>query len=329
MRWRSCLSAVFSVLAMALIAVANSAQTRDSSSDPTQTDIKKITHQIAIFAYDLEHIRRFMGVAKPGVLGIEIRNASLRDLYFQTLTTWETTNRLFFEITRLRGAPPILSSEDISIATILERLGDAHHMLRQVMGKLAITPSEQIPSETPKSLTELFNSALELNRQLNQLLERHTSPSDVHQKLTLAVSYAARLLARYPDATRIPSDPPFEPDKQPKDVYLRLIDCLQAVARIFSTLNLPVLSIDASRIHLDVLQSSDVYLLASTLISQLNVLHKRLAIDKPPPQPVYPGLKFPAHNFQRAGLLLAQLQQLERFLQQDRTISTTPVVQTQ
>ncbi len=170
----------------------------------------------------------------------------------------------------------------------------------------------------------MFNAILDLNRQLNLLLERHTSPSDVYKEITLAMGYSARLLARYPDAIRIPEEPPFEPDQQPRDVYLRLIECLQSVVRIFDKLGLAILKIDPSRTDLDSLQPSDVYLVVSMIVSQLDFLYKHLGIAKPPPQPVYPGLKFPAHSYQRAGILQAQLQQLERLLVTDPTVITSP-----
>jgi hypothetical protein len=197
-------------------------------------------------------------------------------------------------------------------------------MLRQVMRELRVVTSEVTTSGPQKSSTELFNSILELNRELNLLLEHPVSPSDVYRELTLAIGYSARLLARYPDATRIPLEPPFEPDKQPKDIYLKLVECLRAVARIFDSLGLAVLNVDSSRTDLDALKPSDVYLVASMIVSQLDFLYRRLGITKPPPQPVYPGLKFPAHSYQRAGILQAQLQQLERFLATDRPFPIPP-----
>ncbi len=150
------------------------------------------------------------------------------------------------------------------------------------------------------------------------MLERHIAPSDVYEEITLAIGYAARLLAPYPDATRIPAEPPFEPDKQPGDVYLRLIECLRSITRGFDTLGLPVPRIDTSRTDLDKLLPSDVFPVAVTIVSQLDFLHKHLNIAKAPPQPIYPGSLFPAHIYQRIGILRAQLFQLERFLATDR-----------
>lgn len=88
---------------------------------------------------------------------------------------------------------------------------------------------------------------LTLNRQLDALLERHFAPRDVYMEIMLATAYASRLLSRYPEVDAMPMDPPFEPYRQPADVYVRLMDCLERITRIFHRLNLPVLEIDDPR----------------------------------------------------------------------------------
>lgn len=326
MRWRTYLMiAIFGLLAPGFIGLANGAQTGGPSPDNTEANIAEVSHQVDAFARDLERVRRFMGAPLASPLDIGIRSHLPRDLYFQTLTLWKKTDRLLFEINRMHGSPPTLSSDGIDIQNILGGLRDAHQMLQRVMQELQIADSEIAPpSGTQISSTELFDRVLALNRQLNLLLERHISPSDVYQELSLAIGYSARLLARYPDATRIPAEPPFEPDKQPKDVYLKLIECLQTITRIFNSLELAILNIDFGQTDLDRLQPSDVYLLASMIVSQLDFLYQHTGMTKPPPQPVYPGLKFPAHSYQRAGILQIQLQQLERLLATDHAVPAPP-----
>ncbi|MER2530261.1 MAG: hypothetical protein ABTR54_01460 [Candidatus Competibacter sp.] len=334
MRWRPYLTiAALVLLTQGTAAPAHGAPTfpearpTPAPSSPEATDtasLAALTAQIQAFARDLERTRRFMGAPKVRVLDIGIRDPSLRDLYFHTLTLEEKTGRLLFEVKGAHEIPPVPPPNDISLQVILGKLRDTHQTLRQVMQDLNIAPAEEPLPETSRSFTQLFSDVLEANRQLNQLLERHISPSDVYQELTLAIGYSARLLARYPEATRIPSEPPFEPDKQPKDVYRRLTECLQIISRIFDSLGLAALHIDPSRTDLDSLQPSDVYLIAAMIVSQLDFLYRYLDIAKSPPQPVYPGLKFPAHSYQRAGILQDQLRQLERFLATDRAITTLP-----
>ena len=120
------------------------------------------------------------------------------------------------------------------------------------------------------------------------------------------------MLARYPDANRLPEEPPFEPAKQPADVYLRLIACLNSLAQVFEALGLAVPQVEIQRIDKANIMPGDVFLIASLVVAQLDFLHQRLGITQAPRQAFYPGRKFPAHVYQRAGLLQAQLQQLEQ-----------------
>lgn len=280
-----------------------------------------LSAQIEVFAQDLERLRRFMGAPKVSALNIGLRSTLPRDLYFQALSLWQQTDRLLFEVMRLHEKPPPTPAGDIQFQDVLLRLQDAHRILRQVMQELRIPAATEPVPVTQAGGTDTFTDMLELNRKLNLLLERHLAPSDVYAEVTLAVGYSARLLARYPESTRIPVEPPFEPNKQPGDVYLRLVACLRSITHIFDTFSLPVLQIDTSQTDLNALNPGDVFLVATMIVSQLDFLYKHLEIAKAPPQPVYPGLRFPAHTYQRAGILQAQLAQLERLLPNDQAAS--------
>ena len=314
---------VFCLLVASVIALAQGTEAGQPAPAGAEAENAPLATEISVFNRDLERLRRFMGAPRAGELDIGIRDAIPRDLYFQALTLWEQTDRLSFEVSRTRAQAPSPPAGDIGLQDVLTRLRAAHQLLQQIMQSLQIAdPSAASESDTAPA--DHFNAILNLNRQLNLLLERHISPSDVYQEVTLAIAYSARLLARYPDAVRIPAEPPFEPDKLPSDVYFRLTECLQSIVRIFDRLGLAVLSIDTRQTVLDHLQPGDVYLIVAMIVSQLDFLYKHLAIAQPPPQPIYPGLKFPAHTYQRAGILQAQLHQLERYLVSDQAAQSVP-----
>lgn len=316
MRWRVRLTVpVFVLLAMGFTGIPATLQAgQEPPSEPAVADGVALSTQIQSFAQDLERLRRFMGAPRINELDIGIRSALPRDLYFQALMLWENTDRLSFEILREHTKPPPAPPGGLELQDVLIRIRDAHQNLRQAMRQLQIADTGGAMAGNGIPATDSFTALLTLNRQLNLLLERHIAPSDVYEEITLAIGYAARLLAPYPDAIRIPAEPPFEPDKLPRDVYLRLIECLRSIVRIFDMQGLAVLTIETSRIDLDRVNPGDVYLVAAMIVSQLDFLYQRLGSAKPPPQPIYPGLKFPAHSYQRAGILLAQLQQLQRHL---------------
>ncbi|MDG4596418.1 MAG: hypothetical protein P9F75_12150 [Candidatus Contendobacter sp.] len=314
---------VFGLLVAGFIALAHGAETSRPLLPDAETDAM-LAAEINAFSRDLERLRRFMGAPRANDLDIGIHDLMPRDLYFQTLTLWEQTDRLSFEILRTRAKPLPTPTGAIGPQDALRRLQDAHEHVRHIMRQLQITDIGGSVEGDGMATLDRFNALLNLNRQLNLLLERHISPSDVYQQVTLAIGYSARLLARYPDAIRIPEEPPFEPDKLPRDVYVRLSECLQGIVRIFDRLGLAVLKIDTRQIDLDRLQPGDVYLIATLIVSQLNFLHTHLGITQPPPQPIYPGLKFPAHTYQRAAILQAQLNQLERFLTPGQAMAPSP-----
>jgi hypothetical protein len=159
---------------------------------------------------------------------------------------------------------------------------------------------------------------VETNRQLNLLLERHFSPSDVSQQVLLASQYAKRLLARFPQPHVTSATPPLQRGKHPADVFLRLVECYAILEKIAQQSSIPVLHLDlpaaqsvgSSR----QLEPSDVYDLATLLVSDLAYFHAQLkSTDSPAPIP-YPGRTFPSLVHQQATILLHQLQALEELV---------------
>lgn len=308
------LSVLFLLLATGSNGRAEDTQPNPSSPGTTGSDADAIPAQIAAYSQDLERLRRFMGAPRAGKFNIGIHSNLTRDLYFQTLTLWQKTDRLLFEISRVRATSPPTSADELGTSDILANLQDAHEILQQIMRALEIAPEPETRTDPTPTRPDNFTALIDLNRQVDLLLERHFAPSDVYMEITLAIDYAARLLARYPEAIRIPEEPPFEPNKQPSDVYQRLIACLRSIAHIAQILGFTVLDIDTRQTDTTQLTPSDVYMVASLIVSQLNHLYKIMGDEKPLAPAFYPGRKFPAHSYQRAGILQAQLQQLERFI---------------
>ena len=57
---------------------------------------------------------------------------------------------------------------------------------------------------------------------------------------------------------------------------------------------------------------SDVYSMATLLVSELTYLHMQVDDFEPPIRTYYPGSKLPSHVYQRVGILEAQLTELEK-----------------
>jgi hypothetical protein len=157
---------------------------------------------------------------------------------------------------------------------------------------------------------------VQANRQLNLMLQRRFSSSDVFQQISWGIQYAKALLAQFPGATPSAVSPPFERGKQSGEVFLRLVQCFQHVESIARLSGTAVLHLDAKAAKRAVddftIQSSDVYDLATLLVSDLTYLHGRLKDVSPIPSIPFPGRKFPSHVYQQSGVLLDHLRTLEQ-----------------
>ncbi len=271
----------------------------------------------------LELIRFEMG--KPLVTPSDaiVTNVHSHEAYFQALTLFHKADRLALELTGSTGIPP----EPISLSALaplhIWKMVNASHLrilaIKEELG-LKETVSER-PQDSSTSLTETGRAIVQANRQINLLQERQFSPSDVSQQVLLARQYAKRLLTRFPQSNIVPETPPLERGKQPADVFLRLVECYAILEKIAQQSGIPVLHLDlpaAQSVGISgQLEPSDVYDMATLLVSDLAFFHAQLKKhDSLKPIP-YPGRTFPSLVHQQATVLLHQLKALEQFVAND------------
>lgn len=273
----------------------------------------------------LEMIRFEMG--KPLATQSEaiVTNVHSHEVYFQALTLFHKADRLSLELTGSTGISP----EPTSLSTLapwhIWKLVNASYLrilaIKEELGLKEII-SER-PEDPSTSLTETGRAIVQANRQINLLQERHFSPSDVSQQVLLASQYAKRLLSRFPHPEGASETPPLERGKQPGDVFLRLVECYAILETIAHRSGIPVLHLDlpaAKNVgHSRQMEPSDVYDMATLLVSDLAYLHAQMkSHDLPKPIP-YPGRTFPSHVYQQATVLLHQLEALEQMVGTDPT----------
>ncbi|MBK1649951.1 hypothetical protein CKO36_15445 [Rhabdochromatium marinum] len=220
----------------------------------------------------------------------------------------EKTNRLSFELIRERALPPAASTNEIRSEDVREVLSAALGRIRTIQQVLGVGRDPVLPPPAPQGTeTDLFMGILHTNRQVNLLLDRRYSPSDVFWQVTVAVSFADAILAQDPSSGPPPAAPEFQAGKRPADVFGRLVACYALVHRIGDRLGLHMLELTVTPVGEYEIFPSDVYDIASLLVSELTYIHQHLP-EAPPPQTVYRyGGKFPSDVFQRAGILLRQL----------------------
>ena len=273
--------------------------------------------RVAELRDEIEGIRYEMGRPKALQPEIGIRNATPDLVYFQARTLFLKSDRLAFEQTRTTVDPPRVPAREPRPADVLMLVDAARERVRAVEADLGLESEGEPPSLDPsKQPSDVFRSIVQANRQLNLLLELRFSPADVYQEVTLAVGYAARLRSRFP-GDRIPDEPPRQPGKQPSDVYRVLLECLRRLGAIAEASALPVAHLDVTPEEIEAATPSDVYDIASLVVSELAHLHRRARDLEDPRATYYPGRVFPSDVHRRALLLGAQLTELEALVQEN------------
>ncbi len=271
--------------------------------------------RVALLRSELDLIRYEMGKPRDDRPELPVSDAAPREVFFQALTLVRKADRLAFEQLRERTPLPEPPIGEIRPADVLAVVDNAFARVRRVKEALGIAnQGRDIPRDSTKRPTDVLRSIVQANRQLNLLLDREFNPSDVYEQVTVAMSYASPLLARFPGVTTIPPPPPFERGKRPADVYRRLVGCFERTRRIAEGLGIQVLALEVGAEELAAVTPSDVYDIASLLVAELAHLHTQFRDVEPPHETYYPGRKFPSHVYQRAGILESQLIELQKQL---------------
>ncbi|MCK5433019.1 MAG: hypothetical protein KAJ03_09755, partial [Gammaproteobacteria bacterium] len=100
--------------------------------------------------------------------------------------------------------------------------------------------------------------------------------------------------------------------KRPSDVYRLLIGCYELTRQIAVTSGLSMLTLKSSESQFDTVTPSDVYDIASLVVSELAYLYAQMEEAQPPYEVYNPGRKLPSHVYQRAGILEKQLIDLQQ-----------------
>ncbi len=257
---------------------------------------------------ELELLRLEMGKPQETRRQIGVSNAAPRQIFFQALTLFRRVNRLSFERTRERAIAPEKPVGTIRFTHVWALVDVTLERLQRVKDTIDIPEqSRKRPRDPSKTPSDVFDSIVQANRQVNLLMDQPIAPSDVFQHVTVAVGYAAQLLTRFP-ATSMAETPAFARRKAPADVYRRLVRCYARVRTVLERSGFTALTLDRQP---EAVTPSDVYDLAALLVSELSFLHAHLDGAVPPPDAYYPGRKFPADVYQRAGLLEALLIDLQ------------------
>jgi len=279
--------------------------------------------RVQLFHQQLESIRLEMGKPQDPRHMQLATNAHPHEVYFQALTLYIKADRLALELTGSTGLKPILvSAEEISPYHVWLLVNAAYRRLLVIKTELNI-PESFLERASPDTTTptEVGRAIVQANRQLNVMLRQQFSPSEVFQQLEAARQYAQALLegfGRNQDSTSLP---PFQRGKTPTDVFLQLIRCFEQLEELAKVSGVSILHLDGAAARKVVpefqVQPSDVYDLATLLLSDLAYIHGKKYRGQTMPTVPFPGTKFPSHVFQLARGLQQQLDDLGRLVQKN------------
>lgn len=267
--------------------------------------------RVKLLSAELGQIRAALGKKQVTQSLITVSGAAPREVYFEAQALFEKANRLAYEVTGSHEDDPEIHSENLLPAHVWQLVDASLKRILVVRERLGIKKTPKEPREPSSTTpTDVFNAILNVNQQLNALLYRQVAPSDVFEQVTLAISYTERLLKALIVEKRIPNTPAFIADRTPADVYNRLVQCVKLLQGISKDSGVKMLSINVHNLGIYQATPSDVFDLSKIIVSEVRHLATLLpGIQEI--QPYYPGYKTPSEVYQRAGILLKQLEQLK------------------
>lgn len=271
-----------------------------------------VYHQTIRMADDVELIREFTGRSFDDSPRLPASEVSQRELYLQAQTLFRKANQLAQELAGInRQAAPPAPEGEIQPADTLAVVAAAYEQIQQVKSALGI--EEELESEvrgSPISTTGVFMAIIDLNRQLNLVIDRPIRAEDVFEEVSLAVIYTAATLSTVAGVAELPSPPAFDGHKRPADVYARLLACIDVVSEVADKAGVQVLSLSSRRNLPDDIEPGHVYDIARILVADLATIGEELGSEASSPDLPRPPRIFPTQVYQRAGILLQQLQAL-------------------
>ncbi len=257
-------------------------------------------------------------IGKPEVAAtdVSITGAAPREVYYWAETLYHKADRLAFELASTRGTKlQIVDATSLRPFHVWQNVDQALQSIQAVKTRLGI-PEKIVEQESAKNTTpsDVFEALAQASHEINQLLIQRISPADVFQQVTVSVNTMAQLLGSLQENTRIPNPPKFERFKTPNDVYKRLLDCYDLLSKIAQLSGVKILKFTVPEQSRAIRTPSDVYDLASLIVSELAYFHEQKLNKKLSVKAYFPGYKTPSHVFQRVGILKTQLKTLQHYV---------------
>ena len=267
-------------------------------------------------ADEIELVRERMGRPYDDSPRLPVSEVSDVELYFQTQSLLRKANQLAEELagTASRSPGPVPSGR-IDPADVYAVLEDALEQIRYVAQTIGIEEQTEFePFGSRISATGVFLVVIDINRQLNLMLREPITDADVFEEISAAVNFAASLLSMHEGAELVPEAPPFDGYKRPFDVYRRLTECIDAVIRVAPKLDIHVLGLSSRRNIPDDISPGHAFDIARIVTADLAAFAYQLEAPRVRANLPTPKHIFPTEVYAQAGILLRQIEELEKLL---------------
>lgn len=311
-----CCSAVIFVACSTANAQQSASLQANETNDITPSDVLA---KVQMVREEINLIRLAMGQPAEKQTLVTVSNAKPREVYFQAEALFQKSNRLAHEVAGSLITSPTTSTKNLLPGNVLQMVNAALTQLLAVKKKLHITQTvQQITVPEQSTPSEVFNELLDLNQQLNGLLYQRFFPSDVFEQVTIAINYTEKLLKAFDVDKRVPLEPAYVPNRTPADVYQRLIACIVLLQSIAKNSGVSMLKVQVDLNSNTKITSSNVYDLSKIIVAEVRYLNTILSGGGNERNiGYYPGYKIPSDVYQRAGVLLEQLEVLASYVKKN------------
>ena len=316
--------AIASVLMwFALTGTAEEMQTPMPVSGSVPGNVKQITPsdvlaRVKLVKAELDLIRIAMGKHKESSKIITVKNAAPREVYFQAQAMFEKADTLAYEFTGNTVPEPKIKKKKITPSDVWSLVNESLKRVLVVKHSLNITEKvNEMKEPDNKTPTDVYNNIIEVNQDLNNLLDQKFSPSKVYEQVTLAISYTEKLLRQFKKGELIPSEPAYQANMTPSDVYQRLLECVRLLKEIALDSGVAMLDVKVNKNALQQVVPSNVYDLAKVIVAEVRYFYSVATKNIKFIDTYYPGKKIPSDVYQRSGILLKQIELLKTNVKQN------------
>ncbi len=299
-----------------LLALAVLAPLPTAVAQPQDIDNATVYALANQLADELELVRERMGAPYDDSPRLPVSAVTQNELYFQVQLLLRKTNQLAGELAGASPRPPgLVPSGDIQPGDVYALIEDALQQIGHVADAIGITEQVDIvPRGAPLSPTGVFLVVIDINRQLNQMLGVPISDADVFDEISTSIAYAASLLSMQSGAVAVPAPPPFDGYRRSADVYRRLTECMDVMIRVAEQAGLEVAGLSTRRNIPDDITPGHIIDVASLLTADLAALAELMNAPLVRPELPAPKHIFATEVYTQTGILLRQLEELERRL---------------